>query len=347
VSDKRFTLSNEVGAAVLEFDNLVIVGRAPSIEHSGVTYDVTLQLDHTTVSSNHASLAPAADGLMVTDLGSTNGTFINHQRLTAPTLARGGDEIRFDTHTLILADEQAKATQQSDSDAVDPGATVVRSVAVTEPNVPPEDNELADAEMGQTVVLAVNKDLPRSWQIDSPGTVILKPGAADEQFAIDADALAIEYQEPTLVLLGDSGDGQPISLRSEGDLNFWNIGKNGEKHELSILLEDPSVSDFHAKLVRRGDKWSIHDQMSTNKTRVNGEIVLKRFLASKDIIEFGAVKTLLLLPSGSSEETTGQNGSADSELLDAVSTDRWKMIAAIAAVVAVAIWLFVSGVSAA
>jgi len=101
-----------------------------------------------------------------------------------------------------------------------------------------------------------------------------------------------------------------VSLRSDGELNFWNIGKNASKHELSIVLEDPSVSDFHAKLVRRGEKWSVHDQMSTNKTRVNGEVVLKRFLASKDVIEFGGTKSLLLLPgSGGSATPVGRSGS--------------------------------------
>jgi len=78
--------------------------------------------------------------------------------------------------------------------------------------------------------------------------------------------------ELTLVLPGDSGEGQPICLHSEADLSFWNIGKNGAKHEFSILLDNPSVSDFHAKLVGRGEKWPVHDQMSTNKTRVNGKI---------------------------------------------------------------------------
>ena len=267
MSDNRFALSNETGASVLEFNNKVIVGRSPTLEHNGVTYDQTLQLEQSTVSSNHASLAPAPDGLMVTDLGSTNGTFINHQRLTGPTLAVSGDEIRFDTLTLVLADSEAAApAAAADAAPLDSGATVVRAAAPPPPAASPDDSDLAGAAMGQTMMMAVNKNLPRSWQDDSPGTVILKPGEANDQFAIDADALAAQFDEPTLVLLGDSGDGQPISLRSDGDLNFWNIGKNGAKHELSILLDDPSVSDFHAKLVRRGDKWSVHDQMSTNKT---------------------------------------------------------------------------------
>ena len=256
----------------------------------GVTYAVNLKLDHTTVSSNHALLAAAQDGIMVTDLDSTNGTFVNNQRVSAPKLARSGDEIRFDTLTFIVTDNAAPATSSSQaSPADDLNATVVRQAppaAERAEKAEPADDDLANAQMGKTMIMAVNKNLPRSWQLDNPGTVILKPGEA-ENFSVDADALEAQYSEPTLVLLDEGGAGQPISLRSEGEFNFWNIGKNSAKHELSIIIKDPSVSDFHAKLVRRGQKWSVHDQMSTNKTKVNGEAVLKRFLASKDLLEFG------------------------------------------------------------
>ena len=212
LSGNRFALSDDAGTAVLEFDTTVIVGRAPSAEHQGVSYDEVLQLAHSTVSSNHATLAPAAEGVLVTDLGSTNGTFINHQRLTGPTMAIGGDEIRFDTHTLTLSDSEGAAAPAVDAASMDPGATVVRAaVPAPAPSGQPDDSDIANAAMGQTMMMAVNKNLPRSWQNDSPGTIILKPGEANDQFAIDADALAAQFTDPTLVLLGDSGDGQPIS----------------------------------------------------------------------------------------------------------------------------------------
>jgi len=344
VSDasNRFALSNEAGATVLEFNNLVIVGRAPTLEHAGITYDQVLQLEHSTVSSNHASLSPAPEGLLVTDLGSTNGTFINHQRLTGPTMAVGGDEIRFDTHTLTLADTENAAAAVPDAAPMDPGATVVRAaVPAPPPAGAPDDSDLANAAMGKTMMMAVNKNLPRSWQDDSPGTIIMKPGEASDQFAIDADALAAQFNEPTLVLLGDSGEGQPISLQSDGELNFWNIGKNSAKHELSIVLEDPSVSDFHAKLVRRGEKWSVHDQMSTNKTRVNGDVVLKRFLNSKDVIEFGGTKALLLLPGGKTPKAPGKRKS-DSESGGGGGAMRWILIALVVAAAAGAAWFFMN-----
>jgi pSer/pThr/pTyr-binding forkhead associated (FHA) protein len=47
----------------------------------------------TMVSRRHVSLTPGAGGVMVSDLGSTNGTFVNDQRVTTATL-RPGDILR-------------------------------------------------------------------------------------------------------------------------------------------------------------------------------------------------------------------------------------------------------------
>ncbi len=56
-----------------------------------------LQLDELKVSRFHAELKAAGEGLEVTDLGSTNGTLVNGERL-APREARSlnpGDEVCF------------------------------------------------------------------------------------------------------------------------------------------------------------------------------------------------------------------------------------------------------------
>ena len=45
------------------------------------------------ISRTHARLTAQADGYLVEDLGSTNGTFINGQRLTAPKLLRPGENL--------------------------------------------------------------------------------------------------------------------------------------------------------------------------------------------------------------------------------------------------------------
>jgi len=49
-----------------------------------------LQLDHPTVSGAHCEIILTADGILVRDLGSTNGTYINQEQITERNIERGG-----------------------------------------------------------------------------------------------------------------------------------------------------------------------------------------------------------------------------------------------------------------
>jgi pSer/pThr/pTyr-binding forkhead associated (FHA) protein len=51
-------------------------------------------LDDTYVSQMHARIFPRDGNYMVEDLGSTNGTYLNRRRVTAPTQVHRGDQIK-------------------------------------------------------------------------------------------------------------------------------------------------------------------------------------------------------------------------------------------------------------
>lgn len=69
------------------------IGRAPECE---------LLIDDTYASSQHARLFGKNGSWYVEDLGSTNGTFVNDQKLAAPAMVQPGDKIRIGTTTLEL-----------------------------------------------------------------------------------------------------------------------------------------------------------------------------------------------------------------------------------------------------
>ena len=56
------------------------IGRSPKND---------LQLDHPTVSSAHCEIVVSAEGIAVRDLGSTNGTYINQEKITEGTIEHG------------------------------------------------------------------------------------------------------------------------------------------------------------------------------------------------------------------------------------------------------------------
>ena len=62
--------------------------------------DICIPIDE--ISRNHAKLQSGSDGVVVEDLASANGTFVNDQRVHAGTLVKPGDEVRFDTVRFLL-----------------------------------------------------------------------------------------------------------------------------------------------------------------------------------------------------------------------------------------------------
>jgi pSer/pThr/pTyr-binding forkhead associated (FHA) protein len=62
-----------------------------------------LRVDDTFVSQEHARIFGKDGSWYVEDLGSTNGTFVNEQRLAAPAMLTTGDRVRVGTTVLELA----------------------------------------------------------------------------------------------------------------------------------------------------------------------------------------------------------------------------------------------------
>jgi hypothetical protein len=61
-----------------------------------------VKLDDTYVSQFHARIYRRDGSWFVEDLGSTNGTYLNQRRLTAPAEVRAGDRLRIGKTTLEL-----------------------------------------------------------------------------------------------------------------------------------------------------------------------------------------------------------------------------------------------------
>jgi len=71
----------------------LIVGRNP---------DCGISIASDEISRHHAKLQVVPDGVMVEDMGSANGTFVNNQRVHNGTLLKAGDELRVDTVRFML-----------------------------------------------------------------------------------------------------------------------------------------------------------------------------------------------------------------------------------------------------
>ncbi|MBI3484633.1 MAG: FHA domain-containing protein [Acidobacteria bacterium] len=67
----------------------------------GRTPDNDIQIDNLAVSTHHAKIEFGADQLMIEDLNSLNGTFVNNQRVQQATL-RHGDTVTIGKHEILV-----------------------------------------------------------------------------------------------------------------------------------------------------------------------------------------------------------------------------------------------------
>ncbi len=96
---------------------------------------VDVLIDDAEVSRRHAVVRPAAGGYEIADAGSFNGTFVNGQRIEAPTQLTGGDVVRLGDTSLRL-EEPAPRSQGATRVAAAvraPAATAVAGAAPAPP----------------------------------------------------------------------------------------------------------------------------------------------------------------------------------------------------------------------
>jgi hypothetical protein len=85
--DRRLEVLGEGGAplAFVSLEAPVMIGRSNEAD---------LVIDDPFASDFHARVGPVEGGFRVQDLGSTNGTFVNGERMTAPVTIGPGDRIQ-------------------------------------------------------------------------------------------------------------------------------------------------------------------------------------------------------------------------------------------------------------
>jgi hypothetical protein len=87
-----------------EFEPRLVVDQAPGHD-PGLAYDISdgatlgrgdveIQLDDPFASSRHARISRQGRTMVIEDLGSTNGTYLNDEPLTGPRPLHEGDQIR-------------------------------------------------------------------------------------------------------------------------------------------------------------------------------------------------------------------------------------------------------------
>ena len=107
--------ASQAGGQAGGFDPRLIVERAPG-HTPGMEYDVgdgavmgrgdqaEIRLEDPFASSRHAKLTPQGGIVVIEDLGSTNGTYLNEELLSGPQPLHQGDRVRIGDSEFTYAD---------------------------------------------------------------------------------------------------------------------------------------------------------------------------------------------------------------------------------------------------
>jgi len=214
-----YRLASTDGTLTFELNSIsAIVGRAPTAD---------LPVVDPTVSRRHAQILSDENGLTVHDLGSSNGTFVNGNKIdTAPIVP--GDVIAFGKVSFRLEGEAPKV--QTAATAIT-GPTIVRQRAVLDGDAP----DLGTDEKSRrklATLLEVSKGL--GWAADTDALLGKIAGYAYQILEVDRVAI---------ILVDDEGRLQPKFARDRKGTNTAgeiprSIARKALEDKVAILTDN-------------------------------------------------------------------------------------------------------------
>jgi pSer/pThr/pTyr-binding forkhead associated (FHA) protein len=88
--------------------------------------DCDLRLPGSAISRHHCLIRLRGGEVTITDLGSSNGTFVNGQRIRSQAALHSGDELVLDAFRFVLDLEQREGIEWGTSSQVDPNTTTCK-----------------------------------------------------------------------------------------------------------------------------------------------------------------------------------------------------------------------------
>lgn len=107
-----------------------------------------LFIDVPSVSREHALVKRRGDHVEITDLGSSNGTFVNGERLTGTSVLRPGDELRLGGAKLSVG-----ATQAQLAPNVGPGIEIIEQQSQAPPSEVSTEPEFSSIDVLESLVV--------------------------------------------------------------------------------------------------------------------------------------------------------------------------------------------------
>ncbi|WP_280270604.1 FHA domain-containing protein [Nocardia wallacei] len=293
---QKITVRHEGTDRVFDSTQHVTVGRAP---------EVLLFVDSPLVSRVHATLTWQGSTWILSDNGSTNGVFVDAQRLDGPvpierpTLVRLGDAVTGPLlHLVPDAARQAPPQRpapsrgQAAADGHPRGQTPPgghrqqpppgqRPPAPQRPQQPPQRPQGGPPQRPQSPPHGRDRTPPQRPNSQPRQSVPLGPSAnmPNVNMTTKADTSAL----PPVRARASTA---PIARADRIPAGGLTIGRTSDNQ---IVVNDPLASRRHARLVKGAEGLVLEDVGSANGTFVNGRREQRVALRERDIVTIGNV----------------------------------------------------------
>ncbi|MBV1905272.1 MAG: FHA domain-containing protein [Pseudomonadales bacterium] len=251
----NWRLISRGGSSSIRLAEQVLVGRSA---------DCDLCISEGFVSRRHALLYIRSNLVWLRDLDSSNGTFVNGDRIDGAVHLLHGDEVAFDTSAFQLVGEAEHLTPVIEY----PGQF---ADSMSEPSDLTESAKLGPAQYNTPLVSTIEiAPVPMGNAIEKLPPSSLKPGGNGA-----AVSVLVGMSDPVL------NETFPLTL------GRYLLGRDVDS---DIQLHESSVSGKHAELDIRLEGAYLTNLIATNGTLVNAEQVQTQKLKDNDIIDLGRVR---------------------------------------------------------
>jgi pSer/pThr/pTyr-binding forkhead associated (FHA) protein len=236
-------------------------------------------------SRQHARISVKEGQVVLEDLGSTNGTYVNKRQIDTPTPIKPGDVIKFDSAAYHLVSPESGSS-----------TLVMRNLGSTS-QVPDSSSIVIEEEQDAGSETAFHQafPLPADWGEPGESSQTLGPSSFSKEEIdklLDRSLPKDRKVSAALVITSGNHKSRVVGLIAKGQSERWSIGRSDK---CQFPLSDPSVSSEHATLQFSGGAWEIIDANSTNGIKINGRREMKGRLRDGDKLSLGQVNMVFRL----------------------------------------------------
>ncbi|GAB3755867.1 ATP-binding cassette domain-containing protein [Yimella radicis] len=265
----------------------------------GRSRDNDLMITDAGASRRHAQVRRTGDRIEVTDLGSSNGTFVDGQRISGPTIVAVGGRVQFgglDAQPIGVVIRDSGTTGGSTSTPM-PSAGARMPGPGSRPATGGPSGPTGPTRPGGGPSGPLPKRLPATSSVprvpSHTGVVFDRYQLQDALRApSDGRPTALSGAAPQVLAPaggpggqrgpgGPGGAGVPGPGAAQGTLTI------GRGLENQVVVDDLLVSRVHARLVPNGVGFDVQDLDSRNGTYINGQRITAGRLGEGDLLAVG------------------------------------------------------------